>query len=89
MVGLEEKEGKESFDIQICTPNWLLSNLKKDDVISGGHFLITPEYNYERILQKSKSLIESCSGNTWGEIPEKVSRIGFWEFEDYKDTELV
>jgi len=86
MVGLVGKEGTESFDIQVCTPKWLLSNMKKDEIICGRHFLIVLAYYFEPILNRIRNLIEACTGNDWDEIAEKVSRIGFWEFEDYKDT---
>lgn len=85
IVGLKDTQGEESFDIQVCTPQWFLSNLKKDDVIPGRHFLFVLEYNFDRIFRRIKELIESCSGNNWQEIAEKVSRIGHWEFEDYSD----
>jgi hypothetical protein len=87
MVGPAEREGKESFDIQVCTPKWLLSNMKEDEIICGRHFLIVLEYQFERILNRIKNVIESCNGKDWDEVAEKVSRIGFWEFEDYKDIE--
>ena len=89
MVGLMEEEGEESFDIQVCTPQWLITNMKKDDVFCGRHFLIVLEYNFERIFRKIKNLIESCTGNDWDEIAAKVSRIGFWEFEDYEDSKTT
>ncbi len=85
MVGPTEREGEESFDIQVCTPQWLLSNMKEKDIICGRHFLITLEYNFDRIFERIRNLIESCSGNDWDEVAEKVSHIGFWEFEDYKE----
>jgi hypothetical protein len=31
-----------------------------------------------------RRLVERCSGATWQEIAVKVSRIGYWEFEDYQ-----
>ena len=83
MVGPENENGEEIFAIQVCTPQWLLSRLKKDDILLGRHFLIVLEYNFERIFNKIKQLIEACSGDTWNEVAEKVGRIGYWEFEDY------
>ena len=86
MVGPENREGEESFSIQICTPKWLLSTLKKDEVISGRHFFIVQEYNFDRILKKIKKIIESCNGLDWNEVAKKVNRFGYWEFEDYQET---
>jgi hypothetical protein len=85
MIGPDCEEGEESFGIQVCTPIWLLSIMKKEDVIPGRHFLIVLEYNFERIYKKIKHLIENCTGADWSEVAEKVSRIGYWEFEDYQD----
>ena len=86
MVGPENENGEESFNIQICTPGWFLSTMKKHDIVPGRHFLIVLEYNYDRIYNKIKQLIENCTGNDWNEVADKVSRIGFWEFEDYQDN---
>ena len=83
MVGVAEEEGEESFDIQVCTPKWLQSNMKKADVIIGRHFLFVLEYHFDLIFSKIKKMIESCEGEDWDEVAQKISRIGFWEFEDY------
>ena len=83
MVGPDNQEGEESFDIQVCTPLWFLSILKPNDVILGRHFLIVLEYNFERIYSKIKQLIEAYSADNWNELAEKIARIGYWEFEDY------
>jgi hypothetical protein len=83
MIGPDNEEGEESFNVQVCTPQWLLSTMKKEDIILGNHFLIVLEYNFERIFNKIKQQIEVCSGINWHEVAEKVARIGHWEFEDY------
>ena len=85
MVGPKDGLGEESFDIQVCTPAWLLSTLKKSDVIPGRHFLIVLEYDFECIMNKIKEMIESLSGNNWEELAQKFGRIGYWEFEDYQE----
>lgn len=84
MVGPCDEEGSESFDIQICTPQWLLCKLNKRDVFLARHFAIVLEYNFEIILNTIKQLIESCNGSDWNAVAHKVGRIGYWEFEDYQ-----
>jgi Immunity protein 8 len=86
MVGPAEKEGYESFDIQVCTPKWLECNIKKNGFICGRHFLIVLEFEYESLINKIRNLIESCEGKNWDEVAQKVSRIGYWEFEDYNEN---
>lgn len=83
IVGDEKLGGEESFDIIICTPQWLNSNHDVSDIIVGRHYLIVFEYNYQHIYSKLKSLVENIRGDNWDEIGLKISRIGKWEFEDY------
>lgn len=81
----ESEEGEESFDIQICTPQWLLESHKPEDVIIGRHYLIVMEYNYDRIINTIKSFASECNAATWEEVAEKLGRLGKWEFEDYQE----
>ncbi len=83
LIGPDKENGEESFNIQVCTPKWFLSNMKRNDIILGNHFLIVIEYDFKRIFNHIEKLIESCSGKDWDEVSEKVSRIGHWEFENY------
>jgi hypothetical protein len=76
-------KGEESFDILLCTPQWLIANHKKSDIIIGRHYLIVFEYNYQRIYNTLKELIENIEADTWDEIGMKIGRVGKWEFEDY------
>jgi hypothetical protein len=83
IIGPENSEGGEIFDIQICTPQWFLLSLKQDDIIFGRYFLVVLEYNFNRIFNKIKHSVESCSGNNWNEITRKLRYLYHWEFEDY------
>ena len=68
----------------LCTPRWLIANGKESDIIIGRHHLIVFEYNYQRIYNKLKELVEDIDGDTWDDIGNKIGRIGRWEFEDYQ-----
>jgi hypothetical protein len=83
IAGPEGEEGEESFDVEVCTPRWLLETYQRDEVVIGRHHLIVFEYNWERITQTVTSFCASCFGETWKEAAEKLGRIGKWEFEDY------
>ncbi len=85
MVGPADEEGQESFDIEVCTPKWLEKTYRSDDVVVGRHHLIVREYNFDRIVGKINNFVRSCSGKDWDEVAAKVSRLGYWEFEDYAD----
>lgn len=84
MVGANDEKGEESFDIEVCTPKWLMDNHNLGEVILGKHKLIVFEFDMHRILEKVKKLFENCSGEDWNEIAIKLSRIGHWEFENYQ-----
>lgn len=85
IVGEEKMGGEESFDVMLCTPQWLIENHQLSDIIIGRHYLIVFEYNYSRIYNKLKELIENIDSKNWDDIGTKVGRIGKWEFEDYQE----
>jgi hypothetical protein len=60
--------------------------MQEEDIICGRHFLFVLGYNLKNILTRIRHLIESCYGDDWDEVAEKVGRIGFWEFEDCQDN---
>ena len=84
LVGSLGEPGEESFDIQICTPQWLISSYPEDEIIFSRHMIIVFKYDFNHLLNRIKNAIESCTGKDWNIIAEKVSRIGHWEFEDYQ-----
>ena len=84
MIGPENQEGSESFDIQVCTPKGLKIKLSNEGIIFGRHILIVDEYNRDKIKQKLIEYCDKCIGDTWQDITPKLSRIGYWEFEDYE-----
>jgi hypothetical protein len=83
MVGPEGAEGEESFDLEVCTPKWLVQNYGPHDILVGRHYLIVFEYDYARLKSMLGSLVSECVGQNWQEIAERIGRIGKWEFEDY------
>lgn len=86
LIGPADSEGEESFDIEVCTPKWILTNHNKEDVVFGRYKIIVLEYNFQRIVSSVTKYVSTCSGETWSELSAKVSRIGRWEFEDYRPS---
>jgi len=81
---IDEQKSGETFDLEVYTPKWLLSNYKKDEIIFPKHSLIVFKYDFECIYQKLKKMVESCYGDSWEEIAKKIGAFAAWEFEDYQ-----
>lgn len=84
MAGPEGGEGEESFDVLVCTPQWLRLNHPPSEIVIGRHHLIVQEYEYGRLEAFLEDYCRHCEGETWQAIAEQLSRLGKWEFEDYK-----
>ena len=90
-IGPVGGKGEESLDFVVRTPRYLIdAHMKKkgdeaDDVIFGRGYIIVFEYNFEKILDRIKKLIDSVEEDNWDVIGQKLSRYGYWEFEDYRE----
>jgi hypothetical protein len=84
LVGPSSGEGEESFDVSVCTPSWLDAECERTGFVLGRHYLIVRSYDFEFIRRTLIKSVERYRGATWQEVADKVSRIGYWEFEDYE-----
>jgi hypothetical protein len=85
MIGPQDSTGEESFDINICTPNWINENLiSREGMVFGYQMFIVKNYVFSKIKERLDLFCNGCTGSSWGECALKLSRIAFWEFEDYK-----
>lgn len=46
-------------------------------------------FNYEALRACITDFCSSCEGADWTEVGTKVSRLGHWEFEDYRSHYLA
>lgn len=84
MIGPEDQEGAESFDMLVCTPKWLQNELENNGPLLGRGTIIISEYNYDEIVNCIEKAISQCYADDWPGIAKKLSRISFWEFDDYQ-----
>jgi hypothetical protein len=84
MAGPEGAPGEESFDVTLCTPAWIASRVATDKIMDGRHLLIVARYDYPFIYRYISDYVSSCEGDTWQEVAARISRLGRWEFEDYR-----
>ena len=79
-----DEAGEETFDVMVCTPDWLKEQYHHDDIIVARHYLIVFEWNYQRLIHRIEKYLMQCAGDNWKESAQKIGRLGKWEFEDYK-----
>ncbi|TQX86053.1 MULTISPECIES: Imm8 family immunity protein [Rhizobium] len=83
MIGPVENDGAEIFSFEICTPKWFAENRLAKATFTRG-IVFVPEYDEQAVKMIIADLVAKTSGDTWGEIAEKLSRYLRWEFEDYQ-----
>lgn len=87
LVGPVDGPGEESFDVLVCTPAWLARIASEEGPQIGRHRLIL-EYLDLRIAEAFlRRQVERLEAPTWNELAAKLSRLGYWEFEDYQPYE--
>lgn len=85
MVGPADGEGEESFDLIICTPDWLKKRLEQTRFMLGRGHLIVGDYNYSQLESFLRRHVERTEGMTWPEIAGKLAQFSDWEFDDYRE----
>jgi hypothetical protein len=83
-IGIVGQEGADLFYVMLCTPQWLIENMKQEEIVLGLHYMIVFEYNFEKIHKKLIELF-CIEGKDWDEITNKLSYIGHYEYQDYKE----
>lgn len=83
MIGPDDGLGEESFQIQVCTPAWLAARLEAGDPpLPGAGYLIAANYDWPLIERTLRRHVSYLSAPTWNELALKLSRLGYWEFQD-------
>lgn len=83
MIGPEGVEGEESFDVVVCTPQWLEGVAENGRVVSLRHHVLVHHYDLAAIVQFVEEFLSDIEGANWPEVAAIVARLGRWEFEDY------
>ncbi|WP_037586257.1 immunity 8 family protein [Stenoxybacter acetivorans] len=81
-IGFIDETGADSFNLHICTPEWLCKNQWLPELMR--HTLLVRKYDLNEITKTITDYIDQCEGNDWMEIAQKLSRVFAWEFEDYQ-----
>lgn len=85
-AGPADGPGEESFDVTVCSPEWLAARCRDGDFFDARHHLVVDVEHFDQRALRSwlEKRVTAVSGDNWTEIGEKLSRLGYWEFEDYR-----
>ncbi|MCX6131810.1 MAG: Imm8 family immunity protein [Proteobacteria bacterium] len=81
-IGSKDSEGGDNFIITVVTPKFLDQKYSKSDAPFLLHTMLVKEWNPNLIRERIQKMVSSISGKDWSEISLKLSRFGYWEFED-------
>ncbi|WP_162799421.1 Imm8 family immunity protein [Nocardioides sp. 616] len=85
-AGPADGPGEESFDVTVCSPEWLAARCRDGGFFDARHHLVVDVAHFDQGALRSwlEKRVKAVSGDNWAEVGEKLSRLGLWEFEDYR-----
>ena len=83
LIGLENEQGMESFQIIVCTPKWFAERYAKDSFVLARNHVMVFNYDYNALIDFINLNVRNSRGESWQEIANKLSRFAYWEFENY------
>jgi Immunity protein 8 len=87
IVGPPDGPGEKSFDITICTPEWLAEACRTGGgIYNPGHHLVVNLDTFDRRALHAwlAARVQEIEAETWAHVGERLGRLGHWEFEDYQ-----
>jgi hypothetical protein len=87
IVGPPDSPFEESFDITVCTPEWLAEACRKvGGIYDPRHHLVVnlDEFDKRALHAWLAARVQEVQADTWAQVGERLSRLGYWEFEDYR-----
>jgi len=90
-VGFVGEDGGTLFNLNVCTPSWIESQLTTGSEVGfwGYLTLVVSEYNantiQELIVKKLLEISKKYSNTEPTELVELFSRYAYWEYQDYNE----
>lgn len=86
IVGPPDTPGEESFDVTVCTPEWLAKACRRvGGIYNARHHLVVNFDEFDRRALEAwiAARVQEVTADTWAEIGERLGHLGYWEFENY------
>jgi hypothetical protein len=82
LIGPSGLPGEDSFDFEVCSPDWLAAAVDRDVLVSGRFHLFMARFDYEAVERYVAKRVAQATGTDWAEVAAKLARWSRWEFED-------
>ena len=88
MIGIEGRQGHESFGFTVCNPAWLASQVvaKEEGFQWSRATLVLDQYDFQKLESAVRALCSRSEARDWKSIAGFLCRYTLWEFEDYQPT---
>lgn len=85
-IGERGKEGRDNFQIVVCTPAWIAEKAKESNGLWPRGMLVVPTIEPEHVRAAVQALVSQFrQSKSWVQFAERLNRYLLWEFEDYND----
>ncbi|WP_405065335.1 immunity 8 family protein [Kribbella sp. NBC_01510] len=78
---------EESFDVTVCSPEWLAKTCREvGGIYDARHHLVVnlEDFDVRALCAWLAARVQAVEAESWSEIGERLGRLGYWEFEDYR-----
>ncbi|KRF06690.1 hypothetical protein ASG88_19475 [Nocardioides sp. Soil777] len=86
IVGPPNAPGEESFDVTVCAPERLAAQCQaRGGLYDPRHHLVVTldTFDQETLRAWLEARVRAVEAPTWGEVGERLGRLGCWASEDY------
>ena len=89
LVGPAGDVGEESFDLVVCSPDWLTERIAQVGPVEGLHHLVVTDWGWPEISSFCARRVAAIEGTTWREVAESLHQFAAWEFDGYDEVAHV
>lgn len=84
MIGPENAPGEESFDVIVCTPEGQARAGDSHGTEPNEYTVVLDRIDIALVRRYVNDFLRDLERPTWEELATEISRIGKWEFQDYR-----
>lgn len=86
VIGPADGPGEESFELTVCSPEWLAERCRSGELVNGLHHVIVGWDTYDEQVLRGwlEARVNAVEAATWDGIASQLRFLGGWEFESYR-----